>query len=295
MYGLEEINLDPGKSVPAGRSVDAAARAKAFANGCRWQCKRVKAWVNAEECVARYIAAKGSPSTYCPCLECGSVRTQLKAMTQKLDGVSHVQQGRGGPVTSSPAPRPAPMPKEKITDIVSKQKEKAQGEKAMSRPAKKRTADPIMSEVKAAAAPVLEVVKPEPQTPKPEALDPFASWEKYDTLLGRKQRKLAFVRMTHKAIYFSTRCVENLRLSDYTSMDVLVAPDLSGLAFRFHKDDAGTFTLSKRIKDKTELKISAAGLVRFYEGLQPHLEKKLEPIVHGPGRVSILFTREVEA
>jgi hypothetical protein len=319
MYGLEEINLDPGKSVPAGRSVDAEARAKAFAAGCRWQCKRVKAWVNAEECVARYIAAKGSQQAYCACLECGSVRTQLKGMAKQLEGVSHVQHGRGGPVASAPRPatytsgtetparlsatrpisepthRPAPMPKEKITDIVSKQKEKVQGEKAMSRPAKKRAEDPVMSEVKAAAAPVREVVKPEPPAAKPETFDPFASWEKYDTLLGRKQRKLAFVRMTHKAIYFSTRCVENLRLSDYATLDVLVAPDLSGLAFRFHKDDAGTFTLSKRIKDKTELKISAAGLVRFYEGLQPHLEKKLEPIVHGPGRISILFAKEVEA
>lgn len=289
MYGLEEINLDPGKSVPAGRSVDAEARAKAFANGCRWQCKRVKAWVNAEECVARYIAAKGSPGIYCPCLECGSVRTQLKGMVKPLEGASHAQQGRGGSVTA-PA-RPAPMPQKPIAEIV----KKTQEGKPMSRPAKKRTADPIMSEVKAAAAPVLEVVKPEPPAAKPEAFDPFSEWEKYDTLLGRKQRKLAFVRMTHKAIYFSTRCVENLRLSDYATLDVLVAPDLSGLAFRFHKDDAGTFTLSKRIKDKTELKISAAGLVRFYEGLQPHLEKKLEPIVHGPGRVSILFAKEVEA
>lgn len=292
MYGLEEINLEPGKSVPAGRSSDAEARAKAFAAGCRWQCKRVKAWVNAEECVARYIAAKGSPQTYCPCLECGSVRTQLKGMVKPLEGVSHVQQGRGGPVTSAPAPRPAPMPQKPIAEIV---KQKKQGEKAMSRPAKKRTEDPIMSEVKAAVAPVLEVLKQEITPARTDAADPFSEWEKYDTLLGRRQRKLAFVRMTHKAIYFSTRCVENLRLSDYTSLDVLVAPDLSGLAFRFHKDDAGTFTLSKRIKDKTELKISAAGLVRFYEGLRPHLEKKLEPIVHGPGRISILFAKEVEA
>ena len=130
---------------------------------------------------------------------------------------------------------------------------------------------------------------------QPEAFDPFASWEKYDTLLGRKQRKIAFVRMTPKAIYFSTRCVENLKLAGYATLDVLVAPDLSGLAFRFHKDDAGSFTLSKRVVGKTELKISAAGLVRTYEGLKQHLDKKLEPIVHGPGRVSVMFGREVAA
>lgn len=187
------------------------------------------------------------------------------------------------------------MPKKKIAEIVSTQKEKTQGEKAMSRPAKKRTEDPIMSEVKAATAPALEVVKPEAAAAKPDAFDPFASWEKYDTLLGRKQRKLSFIRMTPKAVYFSTRCVENLKLAGYATIDVLVAPDLSGLAFRFHKDDAGAFTLSKRVEGKTELKISAAGLVRTYEGLKAHIDKKLEPIVHGPGRISILFAKEVEA
>lgn len=322
MYGLEEINLEPGKSVPSGRNTDAEARAEAFSKGCRWQCKRVKAWVNAEECVARYIAAKASPATYSPCMECSLVRQQLKGMTRSLAGVDHVQQGRGGPVASQApvvkeqpsatytrtteaavqvnatrtvgSPRPAPMPKEKITEIVKQGKKQ---EVPMSRPAKKNSVDPIMAEVQAAAstAPVLEVVKPQNPAAKHEAFDPFESWTKYDTLLGRKQRKLSFIRMTPKAIYFSTRCVENLKLAGYSTLDVLVAPDLSGLAFRFHKDDGGDFTLSKRVEGKTELKISAAGLVRTYPDLQKQVEKKLEPIVHGPGRVSVLFAKEVEA
>lgn len=287
-----QSNLDAPQPVK-GRASDSELRAQAFARGCRWMCKRVKAWVNAEECVARYIAAKGSPKTYSPCLECSLVRQQLKHMAKPLAGVSRVQYGRGGPVVS-----PAPMPKEKITEIV-KQKTKQQGEKTMSKPAKKKNAAPSVPEGREAkAAPALEVVKPSGPGEKIGAgpqFDPFKEWEKYDTLLGRKQRKLAFVRMTPKAIYFSTRCVENLKLAGYSTLDVLVAPDLSGLAFQFHKDDGGSFTLSKRVVGKTELKISAAGLVRTYEGLKAHLDKKLEPIVHGPGRVSILFAKEVAA
>ena len=284
-----QSNLESPQPVK-GRASDAELRAKAFANGCRWQCKRVRAWVNAEECVARYLAAKASSGVYSPCLECSLVAQQLKDMAKPLVGVNHVAHGRGGPVVS---PAPASAPKEKVTEMKPTQGAKKQ-EKPMSKPAKKKTADPVMSEVKAAAAPALEVVKPHEQAAV-EAVDPFSAWEKYDTLLGRKQRKLAFVRMTPKAIYFSTRCVENLKLAGYATLDVLVAPDLSGLAFKFHKDDAGSFTLSKRVEGKTELKISAAGLVRTYEDLKQHLDKKLEPIVHGPGRVSILFGREVAA
>lgn len=279
-----------------GRASDADLRAKAFAAGCRWQCKRVKAWVNAEECVARYIAAKGSPKTYSPCLECSLVLQQLKAMARPLDGVSHVTQGRGGPIVSPaprPAPMPAPMPKEKIVETKPTQGAKNQEKTTMSRPAKKRTADPIMSEVKAAAAPALEVVKP--QAPKPEAFDPFSAWPKYDTLMGRKQRALSYVRITPKAVYFSTRCVENLKLAGYESLDVHIAPDLSGLAFQFYRDGSGTFTLSKRLVGKTELKISGAGIMKTHRALAAQVDKKFEPIVHGPGRVSVLFGREVAA
>jgi len=279
-----------------GRASDADLRAKAFAAGCRWQCKRVKAWVNAEECVARYIAAKGSPKTYRPCLECSLVLQQLKAMARPLDGVSHVAQGRGGPVVSpapKPVPMPAPMPKEKIVETKPTQGAKNQEKTTMSRPAKKRTADPIMSEVKAAAAPALEVVKP--QAPKSEVFDPFSAWPKYDTLMGRKQRALSYVRITPKAVYFSTRCVENLKLAGYESLDVHIAPDLSGLAFQFYPDGSGTFTLSKRLVGKTELKISGAGIMKTHRELVAQVDKKFEPIVHGPGRVPVLFGREVAA
>lgn len=113
MFDLDEINLMPSRipDKPETKGQDAIARAKAIQLGAKWKCARVKAWVDLDDCVARYAKAKGATGDdYQPCLECSSIVMHLRNMGKGLPGPISMQ----APAAGAPRfePKPLPQPKQ---------------------------------------------------------------------------------------------------------------------------------------------------------------------------------------
>lgn len=77
---IREVNI---RTTPNGRTggidpiTDARARVQAIRIGERWECRRVKQWVNVDDCLSRATAQGG----YTPCRECATIAPYLKQET----------------------------------------------------------------------------------------------------------------------------------------------------------------------------------------------------------------------
>ena len=151
----------------------------------------------------------------------------------------------------SPTPIPQPQPQEPVE---------------MATPAKK-----------------LEVVQQ-----KPEAVNPFANWERFD----RNERPTgeSFVTLTvGRVLSFSKNADVDLGLEKYNSVDIFASKTKLGLAF--HTDSSGTLALTKHGANRT---ISSRGLCKAF-ALDYLIKKRLPVREVSPGFVEVDLSTEVGA
>ena len=149
----------------------------------------------------------------------------------------------------SPTPIPQPQPQEPVE---------------MATPAKK-----------------LEVVQQ-----KPEAVNPFANWERFD----RNERPTgeSFVTLTvGRVLSFSKNADVDLDLEKYNSVDIFANKTKLGLAF--HIDSSGTLALTKHGANRT---ISSRGLCKAF-ALDYLVKKRLPVREVAPGFVEVDLSTEV--
>lgn len=87
MTALLELSENPanlGSAKGTSPIADACARIQSMAKNTKRNCKRVRAWVNNDDCRARYFAALASKTPGNPCLECASVLPLLSKSQRTL-------------------------------------------------------------------------------------------------------------------------------------------------------------------------------------------------------------------
>ena len=209
-------------------SDDATARAKAIATGANWWCSRVKAWVNSDKCVGRYVEARDTEDPLSPCLQCATLTMLLRAIGQRA------------PVFYVPEEAQPAIQQEGAT---------------MTKPAKKGTPDPIIEEAKAGA-----------KLEKLTAKNPFAGWKMYDPKARRRAGLKLFATITGAGVFsFSSLATEELNLKDFQTVDVFCSPDGGKIGLRLRADLGGALALTlRRTSKKNGATISGVGVVNEF-------------------------------
>lgn len=291
MFDLEEINLMPTNipDRPQTKGQDAHARAKAIECGAKWKCSRVKAWVDLDDCVARYAKARDDKSgDYQPCLECSSIVLHLRNMGKGLPGPMSMQP----PPASAPKFEPKPLPQPKKETI-------------MSRPAKKGTPDPIQQEAK--TEPKLEIVVTQQRETKPVVSqskadlsdkNPFAGdgWTKYDPMASRRAVALEFAAISRTSISFSAGVTERLKLKEFPTMTLYHGADGKRIGVELRKDSSGVLKCTVESKGRAGVKVAAQGLIKALEMDPTQFKGKRFAVREiAPGFVEIDLKSEVAA
>lgn len=276
MFDLDEINLMPSNvpDKPETKGQDAHARAKAIECGAKWKCTRVKAWVDLDDCVKRYAAARADKTgDYQPCLECSSIVMHLRNIGKGLPGPMSMQ----SPAATAPKFEPKPLPEPKQEPI-------------MSKPAKKGTPDPIQQEAK--AEPKLEIVTKSEKGSSP-ASNPFAGWDQYSPNAALRGRLDVFASFSASGVLsLSVAAQEQINLQLYSSVDVLHADGKLGL--RLHPGKKGALAIVAKTKNRSSATVSGRGFLRQFK-LESLCGKRFTVREIAPGFVEIDLKSEVAA
>jgi hypothetical protein len=142
---------------------------------------------------------------------------------------------------------------------------------------------PVKKEVPATEA-RLEIVPPKPA--KAPSVDAFtAGFEVYSAKMSRKALRVSYAKLSPRAIHFSASAVNEFDLKGYQTVDAYYKPGV--LRFVFRSDNLGEFTPTKRMADRTELKICATGFVKLWKIPEAAFGKKLSIVEHGPGLLEV--------
>jgi hypothetical protein len=142
---------------------------------------------------------------------------------------------------------------------------------------------PVKKEVPATEA-RLEIVPPKPA--KAPSVDAFtAGFEVYSAKMSRKALRVSYAKLSPRAIHFSASAVNEFGLKGYQTVDAYYKPGV--LRFVFRSDNLGEFTPTKRMADRTELKICATGFVKLWKIPEAAFGKKLSIVEHGPGLLEV--------
>lgn len=274
MFDLDEINLMPSRipDKPETKGQDAIARAKAIQMNAKWKCSRVKAWVNLDDCVARYAVAKGAiGDDYQPCLECSSIVMHLRNMGKGLPGPISMQT----PADGAPKFEPKPLPQPKK-------------ETPMAKPAKKETPQEVKPE------PKLEIViNPVPKVKEKAAsfTNPFEGWKRYDPKARYIEQSDDFATLTGSVMQFSSKTTQENGLREYTSVDLHYRDGRIGCVFR--RDAEGV--LKVRPDGNGRVVFSAQGFARAHKIPRELFSKRAAVIIHAPGVIEVNLKSEVAA
>ena len=142
---------------------------------------------------------------------------------------------------------------------------------------------PVKKEVPAPEA-RLEIVPPKPA--KAPSVDAFtAGFEVYSAKMSRKALRVSYAKLSPRAIHFSASAVNEFDLKGYQTVDAYYKPGV--LRFVFRSDNLGEFSPTKRMNDRTELKICATGFVKLWKIPEAAFGKKLSIVEHGPGLLEV--------
>ena len=119
-----------------------------------------------------------------------------------------------------------------------------------------------------------------------EKVDAFtAGFEVYSAKMSRKALRVSYAKLSPRAIHFSASAVNEFGLKGYQTVDAFYKPGV--LRFVFRSDNLGEFTPTKRMADRTELKICATGFVKLWKIPEAAFGKKLSIVEHGPGLLEV--------
>lgn len=265
------MSIETSEAITGAAEADANARAKAIQLGAKWKCTRVKAWVDLDECVRRYAAARADTSgDYQPCLECSSIVLHLRNLGKGLPGPMSMQSPAATTPKFEPKPLPEPKPKEPT----------------MARPAKKGMPDPIQQEAK--TEPKLEIVEK-----KATQQNPFAGWDQYSPNAALRGRLDVFASFSASGVLsLSVAAQEQINLQLYSSVDVLHADGKLGL--RLHPGKKGALAIVAKTKNRSSATVSGRGFLRQFK-LESLCGKRFTVREIAPGFVEIDLKSEVAA
>ncbi len=144
-----------------------------------------------------------------------------------------------------------------------------------------------VAEMVATAKEVLTMPAPaKALAPTPAGPEDFTKgFEIYSAKASRKAQRVVFAKLNAKAISFSAAAVAEFGLKDFVTADAYYRPGV--IRFVFRKDDGGEFTPTKRMVDRTELKLSAAGFVKAWKIPAAAIGKAFNVTGHGPGLLEV--------